>query len=155
MGWNGSTAPVDFCQQRSCADTRLVWPLSSINNSQGGRRKKKKQTTRIEQRLGLAGGLADAKRCGSDHQFSQYQALHRQGYIIAPGGSQRSPPFIMTTRTSLRFSSNVSEKRQKRKKKKWRKLLELCGCQCCTCTGPKEDIETRGLKTYDISNRAI
>lgn len=93
MGWNrSSTAPVDFA--RTGARGHACCLPAIINKELGGGRKgkikiKNRQQEEEKKCIGSEGAKAyrrglqreDAKRCGSDHQFSSQHFIDRLGAI--------------------------------------------------------------------------
>ena len=137
MGWNGfhRRAPVDL---PATVERGHASSLAAIINKELRRgrkeRKNRQQETRkkknrfgIERRKKLTGGRGlqreDAKRCGSDHQFSQHfidrltELYYSSWWEPTAATAERSPPFIMTTRTSVGFHRMRKKKKKKRKKK--------------------------------------
>lgn len=142
---------------RERADTRVVCPLSSIKNSaEGGKERKKIDKKKKKKNIGSKGAKAyrrglqreDAKRCGSDHQFSQH-FIDRLGAIelLVGVSSERSPPFIMTTRTSVGFHRTWNQGGNKKKREKIVRIARMPMMRKSAMLDTHTRIiETRGIK---------
>jgi hypothetical protein len=157
MGWNrSSTAPVDFA--RTGARGHACCLPAIINKELGGGRKGKKKIDKKKKKknIGSEGAKAyrrglqreDAKRCGSDHQFSQH-FIDRLGAIelLVGVSSERSPPFIMTTRTSVGFHRTWNQGGNKKKREKIVRIARMPMMRKSAMLDTHTRIiETRGIK---------